>query len=250
VLPVKLTGTNMGDQMKSSDEVRYIVIHNPKCGYVIPDRSDWKILLCNCDNIFYQKGDNYSSGAPAILDNDVNTYWMYGTNSPYWNDSQYNGDDYNYDFTGGYHAFYGDRNTPGTQVFVIDMKQKRYIMGLGKIDRQDLNGSLKDAEFYVSDDDKFLFYPQKEGGSADDYSKVGLNNWKELFRWQSMPTQNTICWHQLSYDEIQSRGVTALKGRYLKIRIWYGSRGGNNHGSCISEIKVKELKAIDGNPVE
>lgn len=249
LLPLKFKQTSALDQLDLSANIQYLVVHNPKYGFVVPDRSNWKIVFCNEDNRFYGTGANYA-GAPAMLDNDITTYWMYNLDGDYaW---QYQGsghalgDDYNYDFT-DYHAFYGDRYTPN-QVIVIDMKESRSIMGIGIVQRQDLWACLQSAKFYVSDDKEFKFVPIEKGGDAADYNNVALNNWTPLFTYSDIPSQTGICWHQLSASEIVNGG--AVKGRFLKIVPLLGSRGAYSHGSCIAELKVMQLVSVDGNAVE
>lgn len=247
LLPLRLaSGKSVVDGLAISNDIVYIIIHNPKYGYVIPDRSNWKILFCNEDNKFGGATGADGAGAPAMIDNDINTYWMYARANDYAWESYFNGDDYDYNFK-DYHAFFGDRwygdGHGGKQVIVIDMKESSHIMDIGIIQRQDADCYLVNASFAVSDDKEFKFLPQKSGGTASDYNDVALNNWTPVFTWNGIPQQKGISWKVINTDELHNHG---MKGRFLKVMPLLGSWGGSYHGSCIAEIKVMQLLAIDG----
>lgn len=253
ILPLKFKSTS--SQVEATD-VQYLIVHNPKYGYILPDRSSWKIVFCNDDNKFADSGSPIPSvddadhkGAPAILDDNISTYWMYGSDNDWWWNIN-GGDDYDYGFK-DYNAFYGDRalrdGHGGKQIIIIDMQQVRRISGIGLVQRQDLAKALVKADFFVSTDNSFKFTPVQSGGNLSDYNEAGLNNWSSLFTWNDIPVQKAISWHQVTTDQLANGGV---KGRFLKIVIIEAAAGSKLHGACIAEVKVQQLVTIDGKAVD
>lgn len=253
VLPLKLKAIEVEElkgQIDVADTISYLVVANPKYSYTVPDRSDWKILFCNEDNRFEGSEEDSRQGAPTIIDNDIYTYWTYARSPQwYWNTTYYpDGDDYNYDFK-EYHALMGARRD--TQIIVIDMKESRHVMGIGIIQRQDLARILKTAEFQVSDDEEFKFVPMKEGGDVADYNKVALNHWEYLFKYDDIPVQKELSWRRFTDSELEEEGkLDKIKGRFLKFEPRKGNVGSYNHGSCLAELLVMQLVAVDGEAVD
>ncbi len=247
LLPLKFKAGSDASQLDLSQDIQYLVVSNPKYGWVAADRSNWKIVFCNEDNKWGGATGADGAGAPAMIDNDKDSYWMYGS----WNDYawQFNGDDYDYSFK-DYHAFFGDRwygdGYNGQQVIVIDMQKQLNILGVGLIQRQDLKYCIQKCAFAVSTDDAFKFVPIKNGGNAADYNEVALNNWIPLLTWDNIPAQKSICWQKIDTN----KNEFGIKGRFLKIMPLVGSpNSSHSHGSCIAEMMVMQIATVDGNPI-
>jgi hypothetical protein len=247
LLPLKLAQSSMGNQLDISDSIKYIVLKNPKYGLGEADRSTWKILLCTADNARNDVGDTSDpDGAPAILDNNPNTWWAY-PHSNNWYTDYANNDDYDYNFT-DYHAFKGDRDKDyngGEQIFVIDMQKSRVIAGVGINQNLTCWAALTDAEFYVSDDPAFLFTPYQKGGDINDYNRIARNNWSYLMEFANIPTYTAeTSWKILSSNDMNNGG--AKKGRFLKMRILKGTAGRDAHGAFFAELRVMLVNSING----
>lgn len=249
LLPLKFARpTDSGIEV--SNEIHYLAIKAPYFSGVEIDRSNWKILFCNSDN--KMSGVDWdNAGATAILDDDVTSYWASSLRGDWADDWQYQharGDDYCYDFT-DYHAFAAMRQPIS---IVIDMQESVNIYGIGLIQRQDVQyADFKTADFYISDDDEFIFHSLEDGGTLSDYTDVALNNWNLLFTWSDVPQQKEISWRTLNKEDAQNK---VLKGRYLKIVIRETYRTTEVKGkSCLvanlSEIKAKRLLTINGEEI-
>lgn len=245
LLPLKLFGTSLGDQVKTDSTVTYIVLSNPTYAIVSPDRSSWKVLFCNNDN--KMSGSNSDNSGPyALLDGNVNTYWhsnyTTGYSSSYQVSGHKMGDDYAYSFN-DYNAFYAKRSTDQT-VIVLDMQTAKHLVGAGITQRQNTNYSdFKSCDIYVSNDDAFRFKPLDQGGTLADYNNVALNNWDKLCSVNNVPHQNATYWQKTDLQTIQNGGV---KGRFVKIKFTDSWR---TDVLNMAEFQVYELLSIDGNPV-
>ena len=246
LLPLKLAGTSVGDQMEVDSTVTYIVLSNPTYAIVSPDRSLWKVLFCNNDNKMSGSSSD-KSGPYALLDGDINTYLHSNYNTEYASNYQApgrkKGDDYVYSFK-DYNAFYAKRNTDQT-VIVLDMQIAKHLVGVGITQRQNTSYSdFKSCDVYVSNDKAFEFKPLDQGGSLDDYNKVESNNWIKLCSVNDVPHQNETYWQKIDLQTIQKGGV---KGRFIKIKFTDSWRSDVLN---MAEFQVQELLSINGNSIK
>jgi hypothetical protein len=248
LLPIQFAAASASSSFDLDTSIQYLVVSNPKYGWDWADVSDWKIVFCNSDNqrSGVSMGD---SGAPGMIDDNKNTFWMFSYNNYWHDDPVFSGaDDYDYTFT-NYHACMGDRGEgySGHQIIVIDMKKQLNVLGVGIIQRQNLTWGLRKCTFAVSADDEFKFKPVKSGGNLADYDEVALNNWTTLFTWNNIPSQKAISSKKVDITKY----TFGIKGRYLKVMpiLGYSPDASDYHGSCISEVKVMEIVTVDGVPI-
>lgn len=243
LLPLKISGTSLGEQIEVSPATSYLVVSNPKYGIVYPDRSQWKVLFCNNDNKMAGSGSD-NAGPYALLDGNVNTYWHSNWQGPsasgYQQTGHYSGDDYDYLFT-DYNAFFGRRSV-GQTVIVLDLQTVKHLVGVGVTPRQN-QWDLKSLDVCVSNDAAFNFKPMDKGGTLSDYDAVALNNWAKLCS-VNVPQQNTTYWQKTDLSTIQNGGI---KGRFVKIHFTASYRDPYIN---MSEFQVMELLSINGNPVQ
>lgn len=222
LLPLKL-GSLSEASIDKTDEVRYLVVANPKYSIKEVSKNNWKIVFTNTNR-----------DAPRLIDGSLETAWII----PWWTDLVYT-DDYNYDFT-EYHAFTRRRDMPNAAIIVDFGREISFAgigIGQGTLDMGDRD--LKDCEFYLAD--TFTFTPD---GDLVNYNTVEKGN-----TWEHAITCTNISnigggpyWYDLSGAELSS-GIT--KGRYLKIRPT-GSHRNDPKLCSFSEVYAKEIVAIDG----
>ncbi len=236
ILPLKLEGTSMGEEIGVSSTPSLLIISNPKYGMDTPDRSQWKVLFCNNDNKMAGTGSD-AGGPYALLDGNINTYWSTNWQSGSVGSSE---DDYAYAFT-DYNAFLKARAVNKT-VIVFDMGAVKNLVGIGVTQRQGwANGDLQSCDIYVSNDASFNFKPIKNGGTIADYDAVALNNWTKLCS-VTAPAQNATYWQNADLSTIQNGGI---KGRFVKIQFISTRRSLD-----LTEFYVTELLSINGNAVQ
>jgi hypothetical protein len=245
LLPLKLSGTSLGDQVEIDSTVNYIVLSNPTYAIVNPDRSSWKVLFCNNDNkMSGMNSDN--SGPYALLDGNVNSYWhsnyITGYASSYLASGHKMGDDYAYSF-GNYYAFYAKRSTSQT-VIVLDMQIVKHLVGIGVTQRPNNFKDFKSCDVYVSNDNTFKFKPLDKGGTLDDYNKVALNNWTTLCSLNDVPPLDGTYWQKADLQTIEKGGII---GRFVKIKFTDSWRPDVLN---LSEFQVQELLSINGNALK
>ena len=250
LLPLRLGDTSMGEQIDKSDNIIYLAISVPKYGITVPDRSSWKILLCNSDESKWSGRNSY--GPEAILDNDDDTFWhcnwrgcwpeSYQGQDPLGKNTGHAlGDDYCYWFT-DYNAF-AARRTYDKIVIVLDMQEVRTVVGVG-VTQLEPNYDVKSFDVYVSNDKEFLFKPLEKGGSVSDYNAVALNHWTKAFSYNNIPRQGSTSWYTITPEEA-SKGLA--KGRFLKIQFTGSYRAGVVN---MTEFYVRQLLSVDGYKIE
>ena len=252
VIPFMLSSTTL-PKAALNTKVQFIIVTPPTVAYETPARSNWKILFCNNDLKFWTGGSgNDNSGAGALIDGNVSTYWhcnyygcwpadYQGQDQTGKNKGHAAGDDYCYYFK-DYHAFAAKRYANQTCI-VIDMGESMPIIGTGFQQRQNSAYDTKSFDVYVSDDATFDFKPLESGGSLSDYNNPSLNKWT-LVCSTNAAKQNAITWSQMDNASILAGGV---KGRYLKICFT-----GTNRGQILAgaEFYVVHLLSINGKAVK
>jgi len=234
LLPLKL-GALSTNGMDVTNDIKYLVVTSPKYGYEDVDRSDWKILFCNCQQ------SNSRWHATALIDGDLATAW-----SSKWGSSLASSDDYDYSSmeTWGFHAFHMRRDIPD-MVIVIDLGQKTALGGIGIGQGvEDLGDrDLKSSEFYLAD--SFTFTAD---GDLDNYNNVNKgNNWNLAITCNDIPhVGGGPYWYYLSESDMSS-GIPP-KGRFLKIRPIESYRSANL--MSFSELYMKKVVSVDGYPLE
>ena len=165
----------------------------------------------------------YGGGVGMLFDNNLYTYWH--ANYEAANDDNQNPQ-----------QFQGSRDLPHT--IVVDMKKTVLIHSLGWVQRQNNDyQDVKKIEYYVSDDAEFIL------GGKEDYTPVALNNWEYLTE-RSYQKINDVQWEKVSDEYLTKK----IKGHLLKIKIVESYRP--PHLSSGSELFVKQIVAIDGEPVK
>ena len=237
VLPVKV-GSPTNNDVIADNVVYYIPIFNPAHVYISEDcdRSNWEVLFCNSDDIG-------SGNAGVLLDDDTETFWHSAWQGGFCDSYE---DCYDYDKTMGrtYEVCLGRRNLPITIVF--DMKEPVWVHSLGIVQRSGPNNRyIKGVEFYVSDEDEFIFSPMREGGDLDDYSNVALNNWRKIYSDISIPQDGGVIWRQVPDGNLGEE----IRGRLLKIKFTETYHGSKDVIS-MAELYVKRVSKVDGVPVK
>ena len=241
LLPLKFDAASF--PVGVSEEVRYLVVTNPKYVYRPVDRTDWKLLYVNSQEHWYGATLDLQWFATYAFDGRPETTW--GT--------QWNGDSSNpswddYIYTPGgtdLHLnsivptlFLGYREVPNI-IMVIDLGREYNLGGAGILQSTKENErKVKRCEVYA--ESAFVFNTVQEGGSIANYNTLDEgNNWK-LF------TTIETDW---PLKEYWSHVQTAVKGRYVKIRpieLFHHDPKAVN----IAEFYVSELVSIDGYPVK
>ena len=222
LLPLKL-GTLSTETIDKTDDVKYLLIANPKYSIKEMDKNHWKIVFTNANR-----------DAPRLIDSSLETAWII----PWWTDVAYT-DDYDYGFT-EYHAFTKRRDMPNATI-VIDLGREISFAGMGigqgTLDMGDRD--MKDCEIYLAD--TFTFVPD---GDMANYNNVEKGNtWKFAINCANIPNiGGGPYWYDLSASEL---GTDIVKGRYLKIRPT-GSHRNDPKLCSFSEVYAKEIVAIDG----
>ena len=222
LLPLKL-GETSTETMDKTEEIRYLVVTNPKYSIKEVSKTNWKVVFSNSNR-----------DAPRLIDGNFETAWIL----PWWTDAAYT-DDYEYGFT-EYHAFKQRRDMPNA-IIVIDLGREISFAGIGigqgTLDLGDRD--LKDCEFYLAD--SFTFTPD---GDLSNYNTVEKGNtWKPAITCTNIPHEGGgPYWYELSASDLNSDVVT---GRYLRIRPT-GSHRNDPKLCSFSEVFAKEIVAIDG----
>lgn len=235
LLPLKLSELSV-DNIEKTNRVKYIVVTNPKYVYRDVQRNDWKVVFVN-NQQRWRAPDFF---ATSLIDGKIETAWATKWDGaiPTWDDYDYGAMDY-----WGYHMFWERRDIPNI-VIVIDMGKEVNFgavgVGQGTLDMGDRD--LKSCEFYLSDSFKFI-----ADGDLENYKNVNKGNtWNLAITYNNIPNVGGgPYWYHLHESSTVSN---VPKGRYLKIRPTASHRA--NNLVSFSELYVKELISIDGNPVQ
>ena len=224
-----------------SEEVRYLVVTNPKYVYRPVDRTDWKLLYVNSQEHWYGATLDLQWFATYAFDGRPETTW--GTQ---WNGDSSNPswDDYDYDPADkNLHSivptlFHGSREVPNI-IMVIDLGREYNLGGAGILQStQENERKVKRCEVYA--ESAFVFKTVQEAGSIANYNTLDEGNDWKLF------TTIETDW---PVKEYWSHVQTAVKGRYVKIRP-IELLHPNKRALNIAEFYVSELVSIDGYPVK
>lgn len=237
VLPIKV-GEPSNDKVISDNNIYYIPIFNPSHVYEAKDcdRKNWEILYCNSD-------DATGMDARAIFDDNLETFWHSAWQGVFCYDYD---DCYDYDNTmkRPYKVCLGKRNLPIT--IVLDMKESVWIHSLGLVQRSGAsNRYIKGVEFYVSDDETFIFNALNEGGNLDDYSDVALNKWEKIYSDNSIPQEGGVIWRQIADDDL-GKGI---KGHLLKIK-FTSTYHNSQDVMSMAELYIKKVYKVDGEQID
>lgn len=225
-----------------SEDVRYLIVSNPKYVYQRVDRKDWKLVYANSQEHWYGGTLNLQWFATYAFDGRPETTW--GTQ---WNgsDSNPSWDDYEYDPADKYLSsivptlFSGSRKVPNI-IMVIDLGRECNLGGAGLLQSVAENErKIKKCEVYASR--TFSFKTVRDGGSVANYNTLDEGNDWKLLATVDMDWANTEYWATVQ---------TAVKGRYVKIRPTELLPDLDPKAVNIAEFYVSELIAVDGYPVE
>lgn len=240
LLPLRLDGSSC--PVGASEEVRYLVVTNPKYVYRPVDRTGWKLVYVNSQEHWYGETLDLQWFATYAFDGRPETTWGTQWNgavsNPSWDDYTYEPADKNL------HSivptlFEGSREVPNI-IMVIDLGREYSLGGAGILQSAKFNEQkVKRCEVYT--ESSFEFKTVRDGGSIANYSTLDEgNDWKLL-------TTVEMDWPVREY---WSQVQTAVKGRYVKIRPVELFEGLDPKAVNIAEFYLSELVSVDGYPVK
>lgn len=248
LLPLDFTVSD--DAVSKSEEMKYLIVTNPKYSMEDVDQTKFSIAFTNSETGWGWVASNLIDGEAG---NGTTSAWS----------SKYDGDmaaddydDFVYDFAPEgrwiYHPDYPfcDRCRPLSDVYiVIDMKENITLgaVGFGKWSDEWGDRVLKDCRVDLADE--FIFRTVQDGGTAADYTDVsnGTVGWKEAFDCKGMSQDKAACqWFTVSDTE----GATLQSGRYMRLNTYGTSHPGNPYCAAFTEIYVKKVVAVDGVKLE
>lgn len=178
LLPLKFDAASF--PVGVSEEVRYLVVTNPKYVYRPVDRKDWKLLYANSQEHWYGATLDLQWFATYAFDGRPETTW--GTQ---WNGAKSNPswDDYEYDPADkNLHSivptlFQGSREVPNI-IMVIDLGREYNLGGAGILQStKPQEQKVKRCEVYA--ESAFEFKTVREGGTIANYNTLDEgNDWK------------------------------------------------------------------------
>ena len=254
LLPVKAT-VSSEQKLDLIDNGVYLIVSKPgKFEYANLDQTKFKVVFCNSSRAYEHKdnaqgelylGDTYN--VRYLIDGVQDKGWY--SNFQWWepfvqdrSGVETGTDDYDYEFT-DFHAFKGRRCAIS---IVIDMQQSYDVASVGLLNRRPNSAGTTDTksvEFYVSDDEQFLFTPAKDIENYDfsEYGNPSQNNWTKIAENKGLAKTSSVQWCPVSEEQMLSH---SSKGRFLKIRL-LGTYDGSITMYSLSEIYVKQLTQIN-----
>ncbi|MDY5570168.1 MAG: DUF1735 domain-containing protein [Candidatus Cryptobacteroides sp.] len=238
LLPLKFS--KEGSSIGVSEVVKYIIVTGPKYSYKDVEKTNWKVVFSNCD----QRWEFPNHTGKVICDSDDMSTWI-----SLWDGAVVGSgeDDYDYEnsSSNNCHMFWKRRDIPD-MVIVVELGEPVVAgkIGITKANYDfPWNHDLKDCEFYMGK--SFEFKPMQEGGSWRNYQTCNDGNkWNLVLTATDVPKEIGTFW----YEVPEGTSISARTGKYIKIRPTAGWRDAN---VCqLSELYVKALVAIDGQPVE
>ncbi len=271
LLPVCIESVS-SDLFDLSEDVKYIIVANPKFGFEDVDPSSWKIAFSNSED------RNSQYWASNMFNRDPKSNFC-----SYWNISQQTKpgtdvDDFRYPVEGTYPGTctYTSGRLANTTievpypccdgvrkydnvVVVIDLGEAVNIhsIGLSKGAGNVGNLDLKGIEFYT--EDQFTLETAGQYKDVDvtkyraaiaNYSTANDGNaWRLLMQWNDIPKGTTseglpTIWNTVSEDKMNT---AVAKGRYLKLHPTASYRA-TTYCIEICDLYIKKLITIDGEP--
>lgn len=260
LLPIRITSLST-DKVEYSDDVRYIIVNNPKYCYEDMDQTKFSIAYVSSD---YFDGD---WRAKFMIDGTISKGWgsPWSTNGDVKLASD-NYDDYCYpdensNFTFNQHHKHVEYPScfcvrPYNKiVFVIDLKETVPIFSVGvekQSDRNLGNGDLKGFKLYT--EDQFVLKPAAEYSTPEEkvaaiknYNTAEAgNNWRFCLDWKNIP-RGTSAGLPTTYQNIPDEylNTPVAKGRYLRFLVTDSYRPGANTIQ-LGELYVRKLLSVDG----
>ncbi len=271
LLPVRLTSVT-SDLFELSDDVKYLIVGNPKFAFEEVDPANWKIAFSNSED------RNSEYWAMNMFNRDPGSNFC-----SYWNVTQQTRigtdvDDFRYPVEGKYPGTctYDSGRLAGTTidvlypccdgvrkydnvVVVIDLGETVNIHSIGLSKKAGSLGNLdlKGIEFYTEDQFTLETAAQYKGVDVSKYraaianynSANEGNAWRLCMKWDDIPKGTTAdglptVWNIMPAE---SMNTAAAKGRYLKLRPTASYRANTN---CIEigDLYIRKLITIDGEP--
>ncbi|MBP5558668.1 MAG: DUF1735 domain-containing protein [Bacteroidales bacterium] len=271
LLPVRLTSVT-SDLFELSDDVKYLIVGNPKFAFEEVDPASWKIAFSNSED------RNSEYWAMNMFNRDPGSNFC-----SYWNVTQQTRigtdvDDFRYPVEGKYPGTctYDSGRLAGTTidvlypccdgvrkydyvVVVIDLGETVNIHSIGLSKKAGSLGNLdlKGIEFYTEDRFTLETAAQYKGvdvakyrAAIANYNTANEGNaWRLCMKWDDIPKGTTseglpAVWNVMPPE---SMNTPAAKGRYLKLRPTASYRANTN---CIEicDIYIRKLITIDGEP--
>lgn len=260
LLPVKISSIST-DKVEFSDEIRYIIVKNPKYCYEQMDQTKFDIAFVSSD---------YFSGnwcANYMIDGTIQKGW----GSPWWTGGNVklasdSFDDYCYPDDNGNFTYMGQTKhvtypscfcvRPYNKiVFVIDLKENVPIYSVGIEKQPDAhlgNGDLKGFKLYT--EDQFVLKPANDYSTQEEITAAiknyntaeAGNNWRFCLDWEGIP-RGTTSGLPATYQTIPEEylNTAAAKGRYLRFQVTDSYRTGANTIQ-VGELYVRKLLSVDG----
>lgn len=272
LLPLRISSVS-SDLFEITDEVKYLIIGNPKYAYAEVEPTKWKIAFSNSED------RNSAYWAQNMLNRDSNSNFC-----SYWNASQQTRtgidvDDFRYPSEGTYPGTctYSSGRMAGETivvpypccdgvrkynnvVVVIDLGEPVNIhsIGISKMAGNLGNLDLKGVEFYTEDKFTLETAAQHKGIDNEKYLAAianyntadASNNWRLMMQWEDIPRGDIdaglpLIWNSVPADKMNS---SASRGRYLKIHPTASYRSANCIEIC--DLHIRKLIAIDGDPAQ
>ena len=271
LLPVRLTSVS-SDLFELSEDVKYLIVGNPRFAYEEVDPAKWKIAFSNSED------RNSEYWAMNMFNRDPGSNFC-----SYWNVSQQTRigtdvDDFRYPAEGRYPGTctYPSGRLAGTAidvlypccdgvrkydnvVVVIDLGETVNIHSIGLSKKAGSLGNLdlKGIEFYTEDQFTLETAAQYKGVDVAKYRAAIANyntadegnTWRLCMKWDDIPKGTTseglpAVWNVMPPE---SMNTPAAKGRYLKLRPTASYRANTN---CIEicDLYIRKLITIDGEP--
>ena len=244
LLPLDFTVSD--DAVSKSEEMKYLIVTNPKYSMEDVDQTSFSIAFANSETGWGWVASNLIDGEAG---NGVTSAWS----------SKYDGDLASDDYDDFVYSFvpierwvhhpdypFCERCRALSDTYiVIDMKEDITLgaVGFGKWSDEWGDRVLKDCRVDLADE--FIFRTVQDGGTAADYTDVsnGTVGWKEAFDCKGMSQDKAACqWFTVSDTE----GATLQSGRYMRLNTYGTSHPGNPYCAAFTEIYVKKVVAVDG----
>ena len=246
LLPLDFTVSD--DAVSKSEEMKYLIVTNPKYSMEDVDQTKFSIAFVNSETGWGWQASN-------LIDGETNTFGASAWSSKYdggmASDTE---DDWVYSFEAkdrwqhhlDYYPFCHLQRPLSDVYIVIDMKEKITLgaVGFGKWADNYGDYSLKSCKVDLADE--FSIKSYQDGGSIADYSDVsnGSVGWKNAFDCKDLPNVKLQCaWCDISDTD----GASLQSGRYMRLNPYETYRDeANKNNVAFTEIYVKKVVAVDG----